>query len=290
MSAIRRTAALAALAAAGVVVGLLALSHTASGTIAAPPVPLTVRTSFDPQGVFFGDRVEATIAVEIDRQRARAQTLRVRYSLAPLQRIAPPRTVSVTRGDVELVTITVPFSCISDACLAASGVAQIRLAPVRVSIATAVGLRRTSAAWPSLAVRDRVRAADLRASEPPLEADASPLPPTYSVSPAALATVLDVVAALLGVAAIAIAAWELERLAARRRAAPDGPVARAIRLARSAQALGVPERRRALERLARVLGRGDLRSEASRLAWSQPPPDPDELELLVEAVEREETT
>ena len=136
-------------------------------------------------------------------------------------------------------------------------------------------------------MRDRVSDADVKAAQPPLEADASPLPPTYRVSPATLAIVLDVVAALLGISAVALAAWELE-LRARRRSAPSGPLARAIRHARSAQALPAPERRRALELLARALGRGELQSEATRLAWSEPTPEPAELELLVAAIEREE--
>jgi hypothetical protein len=159
---------------------------------------------------------------------------------------------------------------------------------VQASIATAAGVRSVSAAWPPLAVRDRVRTADVNSAPPPLEADASPLPPTYRVSPATLATVLDVVAALLGVSAVGLAAWELE-LRARRRRAPKGPLATAIRLARSAQALPGPERRRALELLARALGRGELQSEATRLAWSEPTPEPAELELLVAAIEREDT-
>jgi hypothetical protein len=75
----------------------------------------------------------------------------------------------------------------------------------------------------------------------------------------------------------------------RRRGAPEGPLARAIRLARSAKALPGPERRRALELLARVLGRSELQREATELAWSEPTPEPAELELLVQAIEREET-
>ena len=287
MSAIRRIAALAALAGAAVA-GLLALSDGGPGPIAPPPAPLVARAALDPLAPAFGDRFSATTAIEIDRRRARAQTLRLRYKLAPLQAIGPPRTIRVTRGTVELMTIAIPVVCISDACLAAGGVAQLRLAPVQASIATAAGVRSVSAAWPPLAVRDRVRTADVNAAHPPLEADASPLPPTYRVSSATLATVLDVVAALLGVSAVGLAAWELE-LRARRRRAPKGPLATAIRLARSAQALPGPERRRALELLARALGRGELQSEATRLAWSEPTPEPAELELLVAAIEREDT-
>jgi hypothetical protein len=268
---------------------LLALSHGATGTIAAPSAPLIARANFNPPAAAFGDRISATISIEIDRTRARAQTLRLSYGLAPLKAIGPPRMTRVMRGDVELMTIAVPVACITDACLAARGVAQLRLAPARASIATAAGMRSVSAAWPPLAVRDRVLSADVHATQPPVEADASPLPATYRVSPATLATILDVVAALLGLSAVGLAAWELERLARRRRGEPEGSLGRAIRLARSAQALPGPERRRALELLARALGRGELQSQATRLAWSEPTPEPPELELLVQAIEREET-
>ena len=289
MRAIGRTAALTALAGAGALAGLLALSHGATGTIVAPSAPLIARANFDPPAAAFGDRINATITIEIDRRRARAQTLRLSYDLAPLQPIGPTRTTRVMRGDVELMTIAVPVACISDACLAARGVAQLRLAPAKASIATVAGVRSVSAAWPPLAVRDRVRTAEVNAAQPPVEAGASPLPPTYRVSPATLATILDVVAALLGVSAVGLAAWELELLARRRRRAPEVPLVRAIRLARSAQAFPGPERRRALELLARTLGRSELRSHATRLAWSEPTPEPAELELLVQAIEREET-
>jgi hypothetical protein len=287
--AIGRTAALAALAGAGALAGLLALSHGATGTIAAPSAPLIARANFDPPTAAFGDRINATITIEIDRRRARAQTLRLSYDLAPLQPIGPRRTTSVIRSGVELITIAVPVACISDACIAAGGVARLRLDPAKASIATAAGARSVSAPWPLLAVRDRVRTADVNAAQPPVQADASPLPPTYRASPATLATILDVVAALLGLSAIALAAWQLELLARRRRRTQELPLARAIRLARSAQALPAPERRRALELLARTLGRSELRSRATRLAWSQATPEPDELELLVAAIEREET-
>jgi hypothetical protein len=287
--AIGRTAALAALAGAGALAGLLALSHGATGTVARPSAPLIARVSFDPPAVAFGDHITATIAVEIDRRRARAQTLRLRYDLAPLQQIGPPRTIRVMRGDVELMTVAVPVACISDACLAARGVAQLRLAPAQASIATPAGVRRVSVAWPTLAVRDRVRTADANAAQAPLEADASPLPPTYRVSPVTLASILDVVAALLGLLAVGLAAWELELLARRRRRARELPLARAIRIARSSQALPGPARRRALERLARLLRRGELQTQATRLAWSEPTPEPAELELLVADIEREET-
>jgi hypothetical protein len=288
--AIGRTAALAALAGAGALAGLLAPSPSPGATAAtvAPSAPLIARANFDPSAPAFGDRISATITVEIDRRRARAQTLHLSYDLAPLQPIGPARAIRVTRGDVELMTIAIPVACISDACLAAHGISQLRLAPAKASIATATGVRSVSAAWPSLAIRDRVRSADVNALQPPVEADASPLPPTYRASPATLATIIDIAAVLLGLSAVGLAAWEL-LLARRRRRAPEVALARAIRLARSAQALPGPERRRALELLARALGRSELHRQATRLAWSEPTPEPDELELLVEAIEREET-
>ena len=286
--AIRRTAALVALAGAGALVGLPALSSGATGSTLAPGAPLIARAQFVPSAPEFGDRIIATITIEIDRRRAGAQTPRVSYDLAPLEPIGPPRTLRVTRGNVELMTVAVPVACISNACVAAHGVAQLRFASAKASIVTAAGVRSGSVPWPALAVRDRVRTADLDALQPPVQADASPLPPTYRTSPATLATILDVVAALLGVFAVGLAAWELLR-ARRRRRAPEVALQRAVRLARSAQALPGPDRRRALELIARALGHGELQTRATRLAWSETTPEPAELELLVAAIERETT-
>jgi hypothetical protein len=283
-----RAAMIAALAGAGALGGLPALSPVARAASAAPSTPLVARANFDPSAPAFGDRISATITIEVDLRRARAPTLRLSYDLAPLQRIGAPRTIRVTRGDIELMTVAIPVACISDACLAAHGIAHLRLAPANASIATTTGVRSVSAAWPSLAIRDRVRSADVNALQPPVEADASPLAPTYRASPATLATVIDIVAVLLGLSAIGLAAWELLR-ARRRRRAPEVALARAIRLARSAQVLPGPERRRALELLARALGRSELHGQATRLAWSEPTPEPDDLELLVDAIEREGT-
>jgi hypothetical protein len=286
--ALRRAAALAALAAAAAFAGSPALGHGAVSKSAPLSSALVTRANFDPSAPAFGDRISATIAIEIDRKRTRAQTLRVSYDLAPLQQVGPPSTTRVTRGDFELMTIAVPVACISDGCLATRGVAQLRLAPARVSVATAAGVLRVSAAWPALAVHDRVRTADVNAAQPPLEADASPLPPTYRASPATLAAILDVVAVLLGVCTVGLILWQARLLTRRGRRPPDVALIRAIRLTRSAQVLPGPERRRALALLARVLGRGDFHSRATRLAWSEPTPEPDELETLVQAIERED--
>lgn len=286
MRAIRT--ALATLAGAAALAGLLAMSPAATGATVAPRAPLIARATFDLSAPEFGDRISATITIEIDRRRTRADTLRLSYDLTPLQPVGPPRTIRVARGDVELITVGVPVACISEACLAASGIAQLRLAPAKASIMTTAGVRSVSFAWPSLAVRDRVHTADVSALQPPVEADASPPPPNYRTSPATLATILDVVASLLGMSAVGLAAWEMV-CARRRRRAPEIELVRAIRLARSAQGLGAPERRRALELIARALGRGELQSRATRLAWSEPTPEPAEFELLVAAIEREGT-
>lgn len=290
MRPIARASALAALAGAAALAAVLALSDAGTATIAAPSAPLIARANVDPSTAGFGDRVNATITIELDRTRAREESLRLRYDLAPLRRIGPPHTIRLSRGDVELVTVTIPVACITDACLAAHGIARLRLAPVSVSIATAAGVRRVSAAWPHVEVRDRVSAADVNAVSPPVQADTSPLPPTYRLSPAALATILDVVAALLGISTLGLTAWQLERAWGRRRRAPEAPLARAIRLVRSAQGLPGSERRRALELLAEVLARGDLQTEATRLAWSEPTPEPGQVELLVTAIEHHETS
>jgi hypothetical protein len=66
-------------------------------------------------------------------------------------------------------------------------------------------------------------------------------------------------------------------------------LARALRLVREAETRPVPDRRRALALLARVLRNRDVRlgPAVSDLAWSEPPPDPQAIDALISGVEGE---
>ncbi len=281
-----RIAAACVLTGAGAVVGLLVLGHSASVPAIAPSAPLQVAASFDPAVPQFGDRILARVVVALDTNMVRSQSLKLSDDLAPLTQLGPARMSRSTHGSLELVTAVIPVSCLSVACTARSGVARVALPVVSASVLRANGrVVRASASWPALEVRGRVTAPDLAANSPPFEADTAPPPAIYRIAPTTLASLLDVIAALCALAAVALAGWQASLLL-RRRGPQPGALEQALRLAREAQQRPAPDRRRALALLGRALGR-DRRSGAARtLAWSEPVPEPAELEALVSDIEQ----
>jgi hypothetical protein len=281
-----RIVAVCALAGVCALVGLLVLGHSASAPAIAPSAPLEVATSFEPAAPQFGDRILARVVVALDTDAVRAQSLELSEDLAPLTQLGPARTSRSTQGSLELVTVAIPVSCLSARCIASSGVARVGLPLVRAAVTARNGrMASTSAAWPTLSVRGRVSASDLAASSPPFEADTAPPAATYRIAPVTLAVLLDVLAALCALAAIGLAGWQVN-LFLRRRRPPPGALERALRLTREAERRPAADRRRALALLDRALGRDQRSGEARRLAWSEPLPQPHELEELVSEIEQ----
>jgi hypothetical protein len=133
-------------------------------------------------------------------------------------------------------------------------------------------------------VRSRVTAADIAAASPPFAADTAPARPTYRVEPHTAEILLIALAALAAAGAAALVALELVERRRRTVLAVD-ELSRALRLVREAEARPVSDRRRALALLARLAPS----AEARELAWSEPPPEPNRVDDLVERVERERT-
>jgi hypothetical protein len=284
LSRVAVAAALLALAAVAVV---LVLSGSAGVPSIAPTAPLAVSATFDPATVEFGDRLQAQVVIALDRAAVRTQTLRFTYGLAPLTPLGPARTTRSSNGNLELVTVVAPVACLTDPCVARKGITTLTFPRVRATVVrTSGGVATVVTRWPTLAVRGRVSASDLASSSPTFAANTSPPPPSYSVSPGTLASVLEVLAVVCAVGAVALATWQAVVFMRRRPARRVDALERALRLAREAEGLPAPQRRRALGLLARLLGRDDLSSAASDLAWSEPQPDPDELEALVSEIER----
>jgi hypothetical protein len=284
---LRRIAIASIAAALAAVAVVLALGQRSAVRGIQPGSAIAVSASLDPSSAQFGDRILARVVIELDRRAVSPETLRYTTGLAPLTQLGPSRTTRVVRGDAEFVTEMVAVACLSEPCAKRSGVTTIVLPPVRASVARRDGRRESVAsAWPKLAVRGRVLAGDLASSQPAFEADTSPLAPTYSVSPTALAAVLDVLAVLLALAAVALLAWQAVARSRRRPGQRIDALARALRLALEARNGPVGDRRRALELLVRLLGRDRLAGAASDLAWSAPPPQGDEVEALVSEIER----
>lgn len=281
-----RIAAVCAIVAAGAVVGLLVLGHSVSVPTIASRVPVEVAASFDPAVPQFGDAIHARVVVALDPRLVRPSTLTLDDGLAPLTQLGPVRTSHSTQGGLELVTVTAPVSCLSASCLAKSGVATVKLPRVQVSVRARDGrTARAIAAWPTLSVRGRVEASDLNASSPPFEATTSPPAARYRIAPETLALLLELLAALCAVGAVGLAGWQVHRSVAGRVRQPDG-LEVALRLTREAERRPVPDRRRALALLGRALGRDQRSGAARRLAWSEPAPEPAELEELVSDIEQ----
>jgi hypothetical protein len=266
----------AVVAAAVVVAVVLVVAH-GGGSSGTPASAQSVTARLDRTTVDFADPLTATVTVTAPR----GASVRVDPGLAPLTQLGRPQVTRIGRT----ATYTVRASCLDDRCIARRGSKRITPQAAVVSVDGST----TTARWPVVAVEPRVAPADVRKLRPPLRADTSPPAVTYSTSPGRLATVLDVVAALLAAAGVllagATAAWLY-----RRRHAPQ-PLAgleRALALAREAEARPAADRRRALGLLSDELGPREerLADEAEALAWSAPAPTPVALSELVAEVEQ----
>jgi hypothetical protein len=161
---------------------------------------------------------------------------------------------------------TYVLQCLDPACVPGPGPRRLRVAGARVVI-----VPRTTAAEVAHPIRSFHR-------------QTSPPPPSYRIRPALLRVLLPAAAALL-VAAAAALAWPLLRRLVPEPHDDRTPLQRAVDLVR-ASLRGAPEdRRRALDLLARTLGREGDAGEALELAWSRPDPEPQRVERLVERVE-----
>ena len=274
-----RRAVLAVLLAAAVFPGVAAAA------------PLVVRATFDVSMVEFGGAINAHVVVVLDGARVRPDSFRIVDDVAPLAPLSSARTTRIVHGDTVTVAVARTYSCYSSACVAANSDATPSLPKVIATVVMRDGKTvRATATWPTLHVRGRVSKADLARSRLPFQADTTPGPPSYRLAPSTLAWLLDGLALVVGLAAVALAAHTGLRLLRRRRvAAAADELERALRLAREAEARPAPDRRRALGLLARLLGARNrpLSGAASELAWARPEPEGATLATFVADVERE---
>lgn len=280
-------AVVAVLVAAAAVAVVLLLGASANAPTITPPGTISVHAEFDPATPEFGDRIDAKVVIALNTRVVRPQTLRYSYGLAPLTQLGRAQTSRFVSGDLELVTVVTPVSCVTAPCVARKGVTTLTFPAVRATVTRTTGARQiVSTRWPALPIRGRVLASDLLSSSPKFQGSASPPAPSYSVAPSTLAAWLDVLAALCAIGAVGLAAWQAMVIVRRRPARGVDALERALRLTREAENQLVPHRRRALGLLARLLGRDGLSSTASDLAWSEHTPEPYELETLVSEIER----
>ena len=109
-------------------------------------------------------------------------------------------------------------------------------------------------------------------------------PTTYRIPPGRL-RVLLLTGALLLVFAAFVLAWPLVRRLLPEERDDRSPLERALDLVRTSLGRSPPDRRRALDLLARALPRDGAAQDALDLAWSRADPDPTRVEGFVERVE-----
>jgi hypothetical protein len=278
---------IAAIAGAAAVAAVLLLAHWVPAHDVQPLRALTVRTSFEPPAVQFGDRVVARVVVLADRSMLDTNKLSVTDDVAPLTPLGAARVTRTQRGRLLIVTYELTAVCLSDSCIATTVAKKLRLPSVRVAAPRrGGGTVQAAHVWPLLAVGARVDAADLKAARPPFRADTSEPAVTYRISPDTLSLLLDVAAALLAAAGVGLGVRHTVVVRRARTHATGSALERALALVREAESRAPADRRRAVGLLARVLRRRDdsLAGVAADLAWSKPEPGPGELAALADRV------
>ncbi|MCZ7588023.1 MAG: hypothetical protein M5U27_04015 [Gaiella sp.] len=295
----KRAAVIAVQVAAAVLVGLaireLWLAGRGEGDAVGPPArAVAVTADVAPDVVAFGTPVVATADVVVDATVVDPKSIVLLADFTPYEVAGTPTVQRRVEGATAHVSFRYTLRCLREGCepAGARGVAQFRTGLVRYRFNDTPGTGRDVVDWPPVIVASRVAAPAVETID--WRADRTELPAVTSrVSPWTLA-----VALLLGALALAVCAvWLGRRLwhepPALLELAPrdERPaLERALELARAEVGNGAaaPDRRRALERVAReldVLGHRELADEARALAWSPRPSTPDEIEGLARRAE-----
>jgi hypothetical protein len=270
-----------------------------SGGTYAPRQTL-VSTRLDPQSALFGDRVDATARVVVDRRVVDPQSIVLDPSFKPYQAFMSSRRIESGVGHAAVVTFTFGLQCVTGECIRAmeKELKGGRTVPVPVALpkATARGLTNDGGrvavpvTWPKLNVHSRLTADDTAIGEPSAPKFVA-VDVDYGMSPDRLGWLLvGLAVVLVGVAAALIASVVSARRRERVLRLPPhlGMVERSLALARHAIDEGdVDSGRRALERLSEELeraGRDDLAQQVTRVAWSPPGPSDEELDDLTRLV------
>ena len=295
----RRWAVIAVQVAAAVLVGLaikeLWVAARGEGdAVGVPARAVAVTTTIEPDVVAFGTPVVATADVVADTTVVDPGSIRLQADFTPYEVAGEPAVERHVEGATAHVVFRYTLRCLREGCepAGARGIATFESGLVRYRFNDNPGTGRDIVDWPPVIVASRVAAADVEAIR--WRASQTELPAvTTRFGPKTLAVVL-----LLGALALAgCAVWLGRRLwhvppAAEETAPRDErpPLERALALARTEAGNGAaaPDRRRALELVARELdavGLANLADEARELAWSPRASSADEVESLARRAE-----
>ena len=289
----RTIAVVAAVVVAVVVVAVVVVlgrRDDGRNAVGAPQSVATVRVNVTPRVHAFGEQIVAEVVGVFDREYVVPGSIQVNARFDPYQFVSPLETDTDEIGRLLRVRYRYTLDCLSEECTPTEGAAAsaIELPPGRIAYRYrgTAGRAGQTIRWPLLRVTSRLSAPALEAGR--WRADPRIVPAaSYSVSPGVLAGVLLTGSILLLLLAGAIG-WRLIAPRVQVAAGPEvdtrPPLERALELARAASQNGsAPDRRKALERLARELGGvglGDLADRARTLAWSPAGPSPDAVEQL----------
>jgi hypothetical protein len=257
---------------------------------------MSVRTSISPRSAQFGDPLVAVVDILFDRRHVdpRTKAIRIDAPFEPYEQVGSPVVLRTDVGDLVRLRYRYVIDCLAPRCVPNGERREVELPPVRVfyNLKEIRSRANDSADWPTIQVGSRV--SEFAVAGARWRASVDPPIATYRMSPGTLGAVLVAASALLVLAAAALGYRLLAPAAAEPELVPVGseapPLERALAGVRVAFSNGaVSEQRKALEALARELGRverDDLAARARRLAWSPARPPASEVERLTEEAER----
>jgi hypothetical protein len=278
---VRRFLAPAIAVGAAVVLGLLVafLWRSASDESSAPeelPTQIAVLTRIDPRVHGLGDRIVAEVVVLADTSVVDPDSIRPLIDYEPYDRIGDVEQTVTHKGSVARFSYRYPLMCLAEACAPSEETPTTELPTGTVFYRFYAAPRPVGREieWPQMnfverATDEEVQDGNWRVDSPAITSV------SYRWSPGWLAVVFfgGSLAFLLVAAAMV---WQFVESRREPEAEPvvdtRSPLERALDAARLASLNGaVPERRRALERVAReltALGEEELAARARTLAWS----------------------
>jgi hypothetical protein len=273
----------------------------ASGSVVGEGAPLKAYATIVPTVHFFGDTLQAKLAVVADTKWVNPNQLRVRAGFAPYSAVAPPKIVHLEVGRFEQLTWTWQLRCLTAACVPVAPPSEkyhvFSFPAAHVDYMRSNGKPAFSidAAWPRVEVISQVSPPVanelLNARKYDWQYTLAPvLSPTYRTSPTLLFWLALGLAGLLGAAALAALARWYRVL--RPRVAPmemleGSTLERALALLAWAHANGDETlQRKAFERVASELGMeaavDEMTKAAREMAWSPNLPEDEEVEAFTE--------
>ena len=262
----------------GFAVGQFWIAHDEGSSVAAPSELVAVTASLGSSVHAFGDPVDARVDVVVDTRQIDLDSVRLQPRFDPYQQIGPPQVEREQFGPLGRLRFDYRLQCLEEGCDAAEaqGVTDFPSGRLRYMFKGREGRAFESFDWPELVVASRVANSDVEQIR--WRADDTVLPAvSYRLPPLAAGLVLLLIALACAGLAVVLARrlwWPstVVEPTGDEDAVIRSPLEQAFDAAYLAAGNGdSPQRRRALERVARELGeqgRGEMVGDARALAWA----------------------